>query len=239
MTNSTMTRGAWRGVLDVTASALVIVAAIVVILSFVRGGATAGPAPRPEPPLPTAPVRLDAALRLGDPNAPAVLLEFADFQCPYCGAFDRDTFPGLSHRYVKPGQLQVIFVNEPLPMHQHAEKAAEAAVCAAQQGKGWEMHDALFADQQHLDEPSLVERAISLGLDRGRFDSCLNGSAATRVKAESSEASQVQAKGTPSFLVGTLTPDGRLKAVKRISGNRPASDFYTAIDAVLKSAGRN
>ena len=164
--NSTTRRPNWRSALDVTASVMMIAAATVILVSFARGGRGKAAAARPEPPLPTSPLSVDAVLHIGDPAAPAVLVEYADFQCPYCGAFHRQTWPDLVTKYVKPGRLEFIFVNDPLPMHEYAEKAAEAAVCAALLGKGWEMHDAMFADQGHLDEPSLVSRAVNLGLEQ-------------------------------------------------------------------------
>jgi len=227
----------WRSVLDTTASVMMIAAATVMLVSFVRGG-KAKASVRPDPPLPTSPLTLDAVVQVGELTAPVVIVEYADFQCPYCGAFHRETWPGLETKYVKPGRLQFVFINDPLQMHEHAERAAEAAVCAAQQGKGWEMHNAMFADQGHLDEPSLLSHAVGLGLERTQFGACLSGGAASRVKIELAEATAVQATATPAFLVGTRLPDGRVRALRRISGNRPAADFDAAIDAVLKTAGR-
>jgi protein-disulfide isomerase len=161
------------------------------------------------------------------------LVEYSDFQCPYCARFAKDTLPGIKAKYVTTGKLQIYFINNPLGIHSSAQKAAEALVCADRQGKGWEMHDALFDDQRNLDRQALVGRAAKLALDQVQFNACLNGEAESRVKTNASAAADVQMAATPGFLIGTILPDGRVHAVKRLQGARPESEFDKAIEPLL------
>jgi protein-disulfide isomerase len=89
-------------------------------------------------------INIDEARTAGDKNAPVTMYEFSDFECPFCGSFYRDTYKQLTENYVKKGKLRIVFVDHPLSFHPQAQKAAEAARCAQEQGKFWEMHDGLF-----------------------------------------------------------------------------------------------
>ena len=137
-----------------------------------RKAAPAGPL-RVSPPPPVIPSSVqsisDAAMK-GSADAAVVLIEYADFQCPYCGQFARQILPEIEKRYVSTGKLRVVFRHMPLQeIHPQAVMAAETAECARQQGKFWQVHDALFADQR-LDEASLVEKARTNGVgDRAVF----------------------------------------------------------------------
>src|SRR5262249_17984609 len=111
---------------------------------------------------------------LGQADAPVTLVEFSDYQCPYCRMFFSDTFPTLRREYIDTGKVRYVFRDYPLAqMHPQARKAAEAAHCAGEQGKYWEMHDLLFQNQQALALPQLSEYARNLGLDGASFDACL------------------------------------------------------------------
>jgi len=147
---------------------------------------------------PSAPVDVAKAYTRGAENAPVVLVEFADYQCPYCQKVN----PQIQQLKKEYGDnLTVIFKDFPLPMHHGSEKAAEASRCAGEQGKFWEYHDVLFYSKQiEIDE--LKEHARVLKLDGDRFDTCLDGGAeAAAVKKDLDEAKSLGLTGTPSFFV--------------------------------------
>jgi len=149
------------------------------------------------------------------------ILEFSDFQCPFCKAV-HPTLDQLLDDYN--GRVQILFNHFPLPSHQYSQKAAEAAECAADQGKFWEYHDKLFANQDKLYMNALKNYAAELGLDRERFSACLDsGVMASRVSMDKQEGLAKGVSGTPTFFIGN----------QKISGNQPISVFRSAIDRVL------
>ncbi len=132
--------------------------------------------------------------------------------------------------------MKHVFMDFPLPFHQNAEKAAEAADCAGDQGKFWEMHDKLFADQQALGQESLLKTAETIGLDVTKFKECLeSGKFASQIKTEMAEGQKAGITGTPAFLLGFAEPDGKVKATKKISGAQPYAAFKAAIDEMLSA----
>jgi len=147
---------------------------------------------------PSAQVNVAKAYTRGEQNAPVVLVEFADYQCPYCQKVN----PQIQQLKKEYGDnLTVIFKDFPLPMHHSSEKAAEASRCAGQQGKFWEYHDVLFYSKQ-IEVDALKEHARVLKLDGDRFDSCLDsGAEAGAVKKDLEEAKSLGLTGTPSFFV--------------------------------------
>jgi protein-disulfide isomerase len=147
---------------------------------------------------PSAQVNVSKAYAHGSDNAPVVLVEFADYQCPYCQKVN----PQIQQLKKEYGDsLTVIFKDFPLPMHHGSEKAAEASRCAGEQGKFWEYHDVLFYSKL-LDVDALKEHARVLKLDGDRFDTCLDSGAETgAVKKDLDEAKSLGLTGTPSFFV--------------------------------------
>lgn len=147
---------------------------------------------------PAANVETASAFVKGDRNAPVVLVEFADYECPYCQKVN----PKIQQLKKEFGDsLTVIYKDFPLPMHHSSEKAAEASRCAGEQGKFWEYHDVLFYSKL-LEPADLKEHARVLKLDSDRFDSCLdNGTEAAAVKKDLEEAKSLGLTGTPSFFV--------------------------------------
>jgi len=147
---------------------------------------------------PSAQVDVAKAYTRGDSNAPVVLVEFADYQCPYCQKVN----PQIQQLKKEYGDnLTVIFKDFPLPMHHGSEKAAEASRCAGEQGKFWEYHDVLFYSKE-IELDALKEHARVLKLDGDRFDTCLdNGAEAAAVKKDLDEAKSLGLTGTPSFFV--------------------------------------
>jgi len=124
----------------------------------------------------------------------------------------------------------------PLPMHGQAMKASEAALCAGDQGKFWEMSGQLFANQKALAPDALLMHAEVLRLDSTQFKVCLDsGKHAAQIKAAMAEGQKAGITGTPGFLLGFIEADGKVKATKKISGAVPYANFKTTIDELLSS----
>jgi len=145
---------------------------------------------------PSASVDLAGSPILGSKNAPVVLVEFADYQCPYC----QKVHVELDKLHKEFGdKLAIAYKDFPLPMHPNAEKAAEAARCAGVQGKFWEFHDKLFVDKK-LEPADLKQEASTLQLNTTQFDACLDsGSEAAAVQKDTAEGKHLGLTGTPSF----------------------------------------
>jgi len=151
-----------------------------------------------EPRLPTATNRADDAPFLGPKNAPVTLTMFSDFECPYCrGA--QETIHKLRADY--PEGVKIVFKHFPLGIHPHAAAAAKAAYCAAEQGRFWPVHDALFAAPSLSD--AAIERAVTdAGVDRNRFDQCVASDAANAAVARDRRSAALAGiTGTPSYIV--------------------------------------
>jgi protein-disulfide isomerase len=134
----------------------------------------------------------------GDANAPVMIVEYADYECPYCQQ-DQPELDKIEAEYK--GKVAFVFKDTPLPMHTHAEKAAEAAICAGVQGKYWEYHDLLFKTKE-LELPKLKDAARTLKLDGEAFDKCLDsGDKAALIKENLKEGLKFQLQGTPSFFI--------------------------------------
>ena len=174
----------------------------------------------------------------GSRNAKLTLVEFSDYQCPFCGRYFHETLPQIEQDYVKTGRVRYVFRNFPLEaIHKEAFKAAEAANCAGEQGRYWEMHDRLFANQQALAPAELPGHASTLGLDAPRFQQCLDGAKyAAAIRQDMSEAQEAGVRGTPSFFIGLTGSDGsRVKTLKRITGAVPYATFKEAFDSLLSA----
>ncbi len=157
----------------------------------------------------------------GPAAAPITIIEFSDYQCPYCGRVT-PTLDKLLAAY--PDKIKLVFKDFPLPNHPLAPKASEAAHCASEQGKYWEMHDRIFANQQALEVPALKKHAVDLGLDTARFDQCLDsGKHADIVKADLDEGQKLGIQSTP-----TLYINGR-----PVVGAQPYEYFVSVIEEEL------
>lgn len=147
---------------------------------------------------PTANVQLENSATLGSKTAPVMLVEFADYECPYCQRVAPDV-KKIEADYG--GKLAITYKDFPLPMHPHAEKAAEAVRCAGKQGKFWEMHDEVFRSHE-LDIDQLKAQARALNLDSATFDKCLDsGETAAAVQQDRQEGVKLGLTGTPSFFI--------------------------------------
>lgn len=192
----------------------------------------------PPPPLPRDPVSIEGAPILGDRTAQVTLIVFSDFECPYCGRSARDVLPEVDRQYLRTGKVFLAWRHYPLSNHKNALKAAEAAECAARDGKFWALHDWAFQHQTELDRPNLLAVAKTLGLEPTAFDACLDGQVTAKVKADLDAAKTFAVTGTPTWFVGVVQADGRVKVTDRLEGARPFADFQRAIDRLLASDGQ-
>jgi len=144
--------------------------------------------------------------------------------------------PEIEKEYIATGKVKYVFVDFPLPFHKNASKAAEAAHCAGEQGKYWEMHDQLFANQNALDPKNLSEYAKKIELDIPKFEQCLDsGKYTEEIKKEMAEGQKAGVSGVPAFLMGLtdLNNPKTLKATKKIVGAQPYAKFKETIDGFL------
>jgi len=195
------------------------------------------PAERPAPttPVPAAPASGFTGYTLGSDSAPVHITVYSDFQCPYCASFVTVQMPEVRAQLINTGKVQFRFRPFPLPSHQHSQIAALAAECAGEQGKYWQLHDRMFANQRALDATSLVNHGKAEGLDVTRFQQCLGSDKYNaKIRADQAESDRVGATSTPSFFVAVLTPgDSKARAVRMIRGAHPYPTFKAAIDGVL------
>ena len=233
--------GRARNLLDAAAAVAVIGLSVTVIWSTVSAHRSAPPGARKptqaaEAQLPSQPLSLAGAQLDGNPRAPVAIVEYSDFQCPYCGVFARDTLPKIRQRYTTAGEVVLAFRQFPLTtIHPFALNSAIAAKCAAEQDKYWEMHDALFQDQRSLDDQAIQVRATALGLDRGRFSSCMAKKAVgDEVDRDVAEGKTLGVSGTPTFFIGLTQPDGRVKVTQRLTGAQPLDQLDKVIDSLLE-----
>jgi len=190
-----------------------------------------------QPPLEDVVVSTVGAQILGDPKAKVLLVEFSDYQCPFCGRYANDTYSKIVDDYVKTGKVRYALRNFPLEsIHPFALKAAEAAECAGDQGKYWEMHERLFKNQSQLDVKEFPGHAVVLGLDADKFKQCVDtGKFTAKVKADIADGTKLNVRGTPTFFIGYPDPKdpSKLNAVKLLSGAQPLSAFTDILDALL------
>lgn len=169
-------------------------------------------------------INIEGAPVLGDANAPVTIVEFTDFQCPFCSRANTTIHELLK---ANEGKFKLVFRSYPLPFHKEAQLAHQAAEAAKQLGKFWEYHDLLFANQQKLDRDSLIGFAKQIGLDEAKFVAAMDSEAAkAAVDRDKKLGSDAGVGGTPHFLI-----NGRI-----LSGAQPLPAFQAALDAELKTA---
>jgi protein-disulfide isomerase len=160
----------------------------------------------------------------GDKNAPVTIVEFSDYECPFCGKFYSQTLPQIEEKYIKTGKVKLIYRDYPLGFHAQAQKAAEAAECAGEQGKYYEMHNLLFEKGVAGGVSSFKAYAKEIKLDTAKFDQCLDsGKMSSEVQKDAADGGKYGVQGTPAFFI-----NGKL-----LSGAQPYSVFQQAIEAEL------
>ena len=216
-----------KQILDISVTVLVVAAAgLVIWRQFVPVGQLQA-RPGVEDASGTIPVELAINVR---GTGPLALVEFADFECPACGQHVRSVEPLIRREFIDTGVIRHVFVTYPLVGHAHAEPAAEAALCAGNQHRFWDMHDVLFRDQTALDRQSFIGHATELGLDVVLFSECIDvGGELAAIERNKTIARDLGVQGTPSFFLGFVQPDGSVALQKRINGAMPFGDFQEAI----------
>ena len=167
---------------------------------------------------------------LGDENAEITMVEFGDFQCPFCKKVHDEALAEFRNsNYFKNGEVNLVYKHLPLRGHAFAQKAAEASECANRQDKFWEYHDVIFENQQALDIPDLKQYAVQIDLDTNEFNKCLDeGEASAKVLSDLNEAIDSGARGTPYFVI-INNENGQRGTV---TGAQPWVNFKTAIDSL-------
>lgn len=191
----------------------------------------------PTRPMPPSAISLDIH---GEPfrggtQAPVAIMEYSDFDCSFCARYEREIYPQLDANYIQPGKIKYFFRDLPAPEHTNSLFKARAARCAFEQGKFWQMHDALFGDQSASAGPQLVALAQSLGLDATSFEACLSSDRYTdAILRSAAGAKRMGLQGTPAFIIGTVTEDGDfMRASKVMIGAENYQAFQSVLDELL------
>ena len=183
-------------------------------------------------------VTLDLANRpfRGAKDAPVTIVEITDYQCSFCSRHVLQTLPQIEKEYIATGKVKYYVLDLPLEsIHRDAFKAAVAVRCAGEQGKYWEMHDRLFANQQTLNQWDA--HATAVGLDTARFGSCMTSDKyAADVRKDIAQTQVAGVTGTPGFYFGTAEANGsKVKTMKFVNGARPFTTLKAEIDALLNA----
>lgn len=202
--------------------------------SFLKGSGSDSEQPTTTPPIVVDPEKIKTSddPSVGRDDAPVTIVEFSDFQCPFCRRFYEDTYIQLKKEYIDTGKARLVFRDYPLPFHPAAGVSAQAGECAQDQGKFSEYHDRIFAEQAkkgtgtvEYGAAELKAWARSVGMNGSDFDSCLDsGKYADEVAEDMKDGSAAGVDGTPSFFI-----NGAL-----VVGAQPYAVFKQAIDAALK-----
>ena len=162
-----------------------------------------------EPPVQKAKMSLEGMPMLGVKTAPITIVEFTDYQCPYCQRFHVATYPELKKTYIDTGLVRFFSRDMPLDFHANALRAAQAGRCANEQGKFWQLRDVMSANPNNLDMASILKFAGDLKMDGAALKSCIESDKyKIPVQKDMLEAMSIGANGTPTFVVGRTTPEG-------------------------------
>lgn len=175
-------------------------------------------------------VEVDPQRALGSASATIAIVEFADYQCPYCRRFHLTTFSKLRQEYVETGKVRYFYKDFPLSSHAHAFSAAVAAHCAGAQGRYWQMQDLLYSEQARLGREGYVALGTKLGLELPRFESCLTSRAAEQaVRRDLMAGRRLGVRATPTFVLGRVE-GGRVVVERIAAGTLPFEVFAQEIE---------
>ena len=187
-----------------------------------------------------APIAVTGAPAKGSASAKVMMVEVSDYHCPFCRRHTLTTQPQIDSDYINTGKLRYVFVDYPIDqLHPDAFRAHEAANCAGDQGKYWEMHGKLFESPPARESaqlaPQLIAQAQSIGLDAAKFRACLDGGKySTPVRDNVTRMQTLGVDSTPTFLIGLTPPAGQpMKVLKVVRGAMPYGQFKAAIDPLL------
>ena len=170
---------------------------------------------------------------LGNPKASVTVVEFTDYQCPFCSRFEKSTFKQLKKNYIDTGKIRWVVLDMPLSFHKDAVYASQAAHCANEQDKFWALRELLFQNQKELLPEHIAAYAQQVGIQTEAFNQCLNSNRYQEaIKRDIAEAEKQRISGTPTFVVGKSKPD--MVTGKRIVGAQRYNVFSAEIEALLK-----
>lgn len=185
-----------------------------------------------EPPTQKVQLKIEGGHMLGSPDAPITMVEFTDYQCPFCQRFHTVTFYDLKKNYIDTGKVRFYSRDLPLDFHPNAFRAAEAARCAGEQGQFWRMRDTLASNPSKLALENLYGYAAEIKLDASKFKACLESGKYKKAVEEDVKAAQaLGVNGTPSFVIGKTTAEG--VDGELVVGALP----YAAFEEKLKALG--
>jgi protein-disulfide isomerase len=236
---STQSRwGTIKGVLEAVSSLAVVVVAAVFVYQWLATPRAPAPPERRPLAVPSEPLSLVGAALIGQPTAPVALLEFSDFECPYCGRFATEVLPVLKEKFISSGRLLFAFRHMPLSNHANARNAAIAAGCAAADGKFEQYHDLLFANPKSMKPDDLRQYAVAVGISEKRYADCVEANT-PQVTRDVEIAKSLGVRGTPAFFVGQIRDRGQTLQVQTvIQGIKSIDEFVGAVQAVIGSADK-
>ena len=174
----------------------------------------------------------------GTNSARVAIIEYSDFDCSFCGRYARNVFPRIESDYIQTGKIKYFFRDLPEPVDTNAWFKARAARCAGDQGKFWQMHDLLFANQAAT-SAEVIALAQTLGVDLGEFNRCISSEKYLQnIQRSAAGAKRMGLYGTPAFLIGTLSDDGDFLRVNRVLvGAETYESIKSVLDELLGAGG--
>ncbi|MGD9159685.1 MAG: thioredoxin domain-containing protein [Desulfobacteraceae bacterium] len=175
----------------------------------------------------------------GSEAAPLVIVEFSDYQCSFCARHTKQTYPEIYEKYIKTGKLRYVFMDKPLPSHDMSAQVAEAAHCAAEQGKFWEMHEELLYEPES--QKDFTSLASELDLDIKKFESCMKSEKyADKVASNLSLANKLEVPSVPGFVIASRDPTNpqKVRGISFIRGAKPFDRFQKEIEQALADLKR-
>ena len=213
------------------------------IQSVLGGGARrAAPAARrgvPRAPQGSSDFDLTDVSVMGSDEAPVTIIEFSDFECPYCARHFETVLPLIKKELVDTGKARYAFVNMPLPIHENAFFYSEAALCSGEQGKFWEMHDLLFQEQKTLSQDLLAGLGQRLGLDESAYRDCLVGRVFQKKVSDQFDLGYAAGlEATPTFYVGRTNPESKtVRGERYLRGVRSFEEFRRIVEQLSGESG--
>ena len=175
---------------------------------------------------------------VGKENAPLVLIEYTDYQCPFCQRYHNDSFAQIKTNFIDTGKIRYISRDFPLPFHENARRSATAARCAAEQGKFWELRHTMIVNANQLQADKLGGYAQAASMDVPKFQACVDSDKyRAAIDKDIAEGSAVGVSGTPSFVLGRVE-NGQLQGVRMV-GAMPYAQFEAKIQDMLKQTAKN
>jgi protein-disulfide isomerase len=220
----------WRGRLEIASSVAMLTAALLMIFLSL-----AGVRKSPKPVSSSQRMSLPNAVIAGAARSGAILVEFSDYECPFCGVFARDIWPRLESRYFSSGRASFAVLHLPSARHRMAGPAALLAICAARQNRFWDFHHALFQNRASLNELTLRRTADDLHLDQRDLTTCLTSIAPTVLRSEVEQARTLSITATPTFLFGIVDANGLMEIRERFSGIRSFETFEAALNTLVST----